>query len=380
MPKTLDLANVISVNVQSVPANLNTVNINTVALFTRETPTSGWGGSDTYKLYTNASDVASDFGSNSNAYKISTAFFAQNPNPLATRGYLCIIKRASSGTESVQDAIIRMKDTVFFFGILVDEEIVEATFVTLTAYIQTLDKLFFYASSNVSDYAAGAMLDDIRTASKTHTRCLYYNNGTSIDTQKMAAAYAARGLSVDFSGSNTALTMNLKTLANVDPDTTVDTTALAAIKAAGVDCYVTLRGVAGVLCSGENGFFDQLYNEFWFKFELQTAGFNFLRAVGSKIPQTEIGIAALKNEFRKVCDQAVINGFIGPGTWTSPDTFGDQEAFKRNIKDLGYYVYARPLKDQSQADREDRIAPTIQIAVKTTGAVHSANVLVNVNL
>lgn len=376
MPKTLDLANVINVTVQGTPQNLNSPNINTCAIFTQEAP-SGWGGA-TYKIYTNASEVATDFGSGSVIAGMAAAFFAQQPNPLVSGGYLVAIPRLTSPSlESVQAAILRMKDTVYFFGILIDEEMhnSETAFDNLCDYVQSLDKVFFYASSDVSDYASGGMLDDIRAASNTHTRCLYHTS----TPKTFAAAYAGRALSTNFAGSNTTQTLHLKSLATIEPDTTIDQTALAAVQAAGVDVYVSVTGISVIFTSGENEFFDQVYNELAFKFALQTAGFNYLRGTNSKVPQTERGMEGLKNAYRQVCDQFVINGFIGPGTWTSPDTFGDPEALRRNITDQGYYVYSLPLSQQSSSDRADRIAPLVQIAAKSQGAIHKSNVIANIN-
>jgi hypothetical protein len=45
----------------------------------------------------------------------------------------------------------------------------------------------------------------------------------------------------------------------------------------------------------------------------------------------------------------------------------------------GYYVYAPSVASQSAAARAARQAPVIQAAVKLAGAIHSVNVLVNVN-
>ena len=44
----------------------------------------------------------------------------------------------------------------------------------------------------------------------------------------------------------------------------------------------------------------------------------------------------------------------------------------------GYYVYAQPISEQAQADREARKAPVIQVACKLAGAVHFADVQINV--
>jgi hypothetical protein len=160
----------------------------------------------------------------------------------------------------------------------------------------------------------------------------------------------------------------------------MDQTQLNACQAAGVDVYPSIAGIACLYTSGENDFFDQVYNEFWFKFALQVAGFNYLAGTNGKIPQTEIGMEGLKNEYRKICEQAVSNGFVGPGSWNSPDVFGDPAALIRNITDIGYYVWSLPVVDQNQNDRENRIAPLVQIAIKSQGAIHKSNVIVNVNL
>lgn len=375
---TLDLSNVINVTIQSTPENLDNPNINTAALFSSETPS--WG--DAFKIYVNATDVSTDFGSTSDAAAIAAAFFAQQPNPLGTGGYLAIIPRQSSGTETVQAAIARTINSVYYFGILIDEEMASqaATFAALAVYVQTLNKMFFYASSSQADYAPGGLLDLVRQASETHTRCLYYNDGTPLDTQLMAAAYCARGLSTNFAGSQTTQTLHLKSLAGVAVDTTINQTELAKVQTAGVDVYTSIANIPCIFCANANAFFDEVYNEFWFKFALETAGFNYLHSTASKVPQTEPGIEGLKNAYRKVCAQAVTNAFIGPGTWTSPDTFGDPASLIRNVADQGFYVFSQPLSAQSQADREDRIAPLIQIAVKAQGAVHKSNVIVNVNL
>lgn len=376
----LDLSNVINITIQPTPENLAVPNVNTAGLITQDQP-SGWGGTEVFRIYKNATDVGTDFGTGSNTFILATAFFAQQPNPLGTNGYLAIIPRLiAPSLETIQNAIVRTLNSVFYFGVLIDEQLDSVTFGSLTAYIQTLDKILFYASSIQADYAPGGILDQLRTSGKTHTRGLYYNDAVPIDTQGFAAAYCARGLSTDFTGSATTQTMNLKVITNFSADPTIDQTQLQAAFTAGVDVYVDIAGLSRLFTSGANGWFDEIYNELWFKFALQTAGFNFLSQTATKIPQTEAGMEALKNAYRQVCQQAVTNGFIGPGTWNSPDVFGNPANLITAIKDIGFYVYSNPLSSQSEADRQARLAPLVQIAVKTQGAIHKSNVIVNVNL
>lgn len=380
------LSNVINVSILPTPSNLGVPNINTAALFVRDAVPGGWAPGQTFAVYVNATDVATDFGSNSNPAAIATAFFAQNPNPVGTSGYLVVIPRESGGTELVRDAIARTQDEVFYFGILIDEEMSgdAVEFAALTAYVQSIDKMFFYTSSSVADLNPGSILDDVRTASENHTRCFYYGspllNGAAVQqTQIFSGAYAGRGLSTNFSGSNTATTMHLKTLATIEHDQTIAQTQIVLAQAAGVDVYVSIATAPGLFTSGTNQYYDQVYNRLALKFALQVAGFNYLAGTNTKIPQTEQGITGLKNAYRAVCTQFVSNGYAGPGTWTSPDTFGNQEALLASIEGIGYYVYSAPLSQQPVADRNLRKAPLIQIAIKEQGAVHSSNVIVNVN-
>lgn len=370
----LPLTNIINVSILPTAQNLSVPNINTAALFTRDTA----GGVSVYEIYTNATDVGTDFGSTSDAYKIAVAFFAQQPNPLNSFGYLAIVKLLAD--ETVEAAIARTKDLVYYFGVLVDEEISDSDLQSLANYVQTVDKMLFYCSSDSADLDASAILDDIRVAGDTNTRCLYYHTGTAIDSQRFASAYCSRALSTYFAGSNTTQTMNLKQLAGITADQTLTQALYVKAQAAGVDIYPSNAGVPGLLTSGANNWFDEIYNQFWFKFALQTAGFNYLAATSTKVPQTEPGMTGLKNVYRQICQQAVVNGFVAPGAWNSPDTFGPNGDLVRNIADIGYYVYSLPVAQQSQDDREDRVAPLCQIAIKAAGAIHKSSIIVNVNL
>ena len=383
----LDLSNVIEVSVLPKAASLGVPNVNTAALVTQDPP-SGWAGGQEFAVYKNASNVATDFGLTSAAYAIAKKIFAQNPNLLLTSGYLAIIPRLNPGPlETVEAAVLRMKDKIYFFGVLMDEELGTSdasAFASLSAYIKGLKKMLFYCSSSVADLQPGSVLDLVRQASESTTRCLYHGNplltgGSVQQTQMFAAAYLGRALSTDFSGSLTAATMHLKELSGITADTTVAQTQLTLAQAAGVDVYVNISGLAKVFTSGANDFFDNVYNELWFAFALQTAGFNYLAQTNTKVPQTEPGIAGLKGAYIAICEQAKAAGVIAPGSWTAPDTFGNVADLRRNVYDVGYYIYSLPVSQQTSADREDRKAPLVQIAAKLAGAVHSSNVVVNVN-
>lgn len=279
---------------------------------------------------------------------------------------------SNAGLERAKDAVLRTNGAVEYFGIVLTEKLIDSDLTEFAGTVQTMDKLFF-AGSNLSEDIAG-VFSTIKDSGLTHTRCLYYSTSEN-DALDFAAGYASRGMSINFSGVNTAHTMHLKEVVGVPADPNLTQTQLDAAKNAGVDVYADF-GVPKVFTSGANQFFDQVYTRTAFKLRLQIAGFNLLAQVQTKLPQTSAGMDALRGAYRQVCAQFVANGTFGPGTWNSPTTFGDPEDFIRNIADVGYFVYSLPITQQSQTEREARVAPVVQIAAKDAGAIHSSDVLV----
>lgn len=371
----LELSNIVNISVSQTPAGIGALNTSNLAIFSSETPGLAFPA-EGYKIYLSPSEVATDFGSSSVTYKMANAVFSQQPNILANNGYLVVIPLAAL---SLQDAILAFKDVVQFFGVMTTTILAETPMLDAASTIQSLQKMAFFVSKDSADVNSGGMLDLLRQNSYSHSRGLYYGGATDLSALLMMASYAGRALSTNFSGSNTTQTMQLKDLVGVVADPSMTQTIYEKCQDAGVDVYASIQGVAKILSSGANQFFDQVYNLQWFIISLQVAGFNFLAQSSTKVPQTENGMSSLKSAYRQVCEQAVNNQYSAPGAWTSPTTFGNQSDFLANIVQRGYYIYSQPVAQQSATDRADRKAPLVQIALKEAGAIHSSNVIVNVN-
>lgn len=290
----------------------------------------------------------------------------------------------STAGETLGGAVTRTVGLVQYFGILINQNFADnADLLTTAAVVQAVHKMLFAASTSSASVAPGGAIDLLRTGGFTHTRGLYYGATSATDPNLAAvleaSAYAGRLLSVDFTGSNTTLNMNLKDLATVQPDGTMTQTLFELCQAAGADVYASIQGVPKVLCSGTNSFVDQIYNQLAFAGDLQVAGFNYLAETSTKIPQTEAGVSGYKGAFRQVCEQYVTNQYIAPGVWNSPVTFGNQADFIANVAQVGYYIYSQPIAQQSQASRAAREFPAVQIAIKEAGAGDKGNVIVNIN-
>lgn len=377
MATQFPLSNVINISVSQTPTGVNAYNTSNIGLFTHEEPDDAFA--DGYKIYLEPTEVGVDFGTSSVTYDMAVAMFSQQPNMLLPSGYLVIMPLAGGGSETLDDAIIRMNTIVQFFGVMSTQVETQSDMLAAAATLQALNKMGFFVQTASGSVSPGGSLDLLRSGGFTHSRGLFYSDNTDNAALKYQAAYAARGLSTVFTGSNTTQDIHLKQLATIQPDPDITQTLLTNAKAAGADVYVSVQGFSAVLASGENSFFDQIYNLLWLTGAMQVAGFNFLASANTKVPQTEIGMDALKGAYRAVCQQAVANQYVAPGSWNSALSFGNQADLIRNIQEFGYYIYSTPIAFQSQADRAERKSPVIQIALKEAGSINSSTIIVNVN-
>lgn len=83
----LPISNIINVTITTTPRGLSVRNVNSLALFTTEQP----GGIDPYTINLSASQVVSDYGTDSNTAAMANAIFAQSPNILSGNGRLVVI-------------------------------------------------------------------------------------------------------------------------------------------------------------------------------------------------------------------------------------------------------------------------------------------------
>lgn len=370
----LSIANVVTVSVANPPAGLSAYKINNLAYFTKEEPIVSITN---YAIYLDPEDVATDWGVGSETYQAALKIFAQEPNILDGDGALIICPMDVADTLTTM--LAKIGALIFFGGALYggyapnDAEILAGA----NAF-QAAKKMLFASQNLATSMDGGGIFNTIQAANLSYCRMLLYTVG-AVDARLMACAYASRAMSVDFSGSNTTLTMHLKDLVGVTPDPGITQTILNTCGTIGVDVYVYVGPLPKVFTSGGNTFYDQVYGTLWLIFALQVAGFNALATTFTKVPQTEPGMSIIRNAYIGVCQLAVTNGFVAPGSWNSPQLFGNPDSLRKNILERGFYVYSAPVNQQPQVDREDRKAPLVQIALKLGGAIHSTSVIVYIN-
>ena len=280
----------------------------------------------------------------------------------------------ATGT-TLAELVAKAEDFGYFGGILTTQEC-ENTLVKANATaIQAQDHIYYEVTKSLKNMAV--LGEQITQANLNKTRLLAYSE----KNEKVAiATYATIASSTNYSGTDTCLTMNLKELTGVDPDKNLNQTYYNSAKTNGCDIYGSTCGLSAVYSFGANSYTDEVTADLALKKSLEVAMFNVLKQTMTKIPQTESGVTALKNAAIQVLQQFVRNGAIGTGLkWGSPIPFGNGETFQDNIEKLGYYVYSEPIANQAQSEREARVCPLIQIALKRSGSIHSSDVIVYIN-
>jgi hypothetical protein len=206
----------------------------------------------------------------------------------------------------------------------------------------------------------------------------YMRTVVQYSSQRFAiASFFGRALTTNFEGSNTTITMKFKTEPGIFPEVLSGTQATTLANKR-LNVYVQYNNGAAILEEGVmsgRAYFDEMHGLDWLANQIQNDLWNVLYT-SPKVPQTNPGVHTLVTTCDLSLSQGVTNGLVAPGVWNAP---GFGELNQGDTLHAGWYTFANSVDTQDQADREARIAPVITIAVKMAGAIHFANVLVNVN-
>lgn len=340
--------------------------------------------SERLRAYSSADDIGDDFGVDSEEYQAALIWFSQSPQPALVyvgRWAKTLTSAEAGSTESLPQAVNAIMDYNSWYGLhlSVDEADYpeDADLISVAAAIEasTVSRIFGVTTA-APDTLVAATTTDLSSKLKA---AKYSRTFIQYSTSSLYAALSAfgRAFTVDFTGSNTTITLKFK----VEPGVTYETLSNSqadALEAKNANVYVYYENDTaileqGVMCNGD--FFDERHGLDWLQNAVQTADFNTLYTSTTKIPQTDAGTTTRIANIEKVLDQAEKNGLFAPGVWTG-GPFGELSTNDTLTK--GYYVWADSVDNQLQADREARKGVPIQVAAKLAGAVHYGSVAITV--
>ncbi|AZE53475.1 Phage protein [Pseudomonas synxantha] len=266
-----------------------------------------------------------------------------------------------------------------WYGLQVaDPALAETDVLSVAAFIEGTgsSRIFGYTTQN-SLALDSTSTTDIASKLKAGNYKRTFTQFSSASPYATASIFG-RAFTVNFQGNNTTITLKFKQEPGIAAESLSEGQAKA-LKAKNCNVFVNYNNDTaiiqeGVMCNGY--FFDEVHGLDWLQNDIQTAVFNLLYTGPTKTAQTNPGINRIVTTIDGRCDQAVDNGLCAPGQWNGPNV-GAVASGQYLTK--GYYVFANSVDTQSQADREARKAPVIQAAIKLAGAVHFADVIVNVN-
>lgn len=283
---------------------------------------------------------------------------------------------AETITEAI-NAIVALNDSPYF--VVLDKNITDYDdILAISTWCAT--RRYMFAMSSVE---AGALTTDEAATSLAKLFALTPPRtwGTWSGTADYKALSAAGRLSsINFAQNNSLITMNLRQLPGTAADD-ITATQKAELDRKMANYYVPLFATgspgADAYMSGttlKSGvWIDVRYWLDWMVNAIQVDVFNLLYA-SARVPQTEAGVTAIQEVIEAVCKQGVANGGIAPGTLSAANILDVKQTTGNLDFDgflpKGYLIFATPISQQSQSDREQRKSPPFKIWLKGSGAIH----------
>ena len=336
------------------------------------------------RAYSSPDDIGDDFGVDSEEYKAAVIWFSQDPKPtmVYVGRWVKTLADGEAGTaESLLEAVNALMDYNAWYGLHLAVPEAEypddATIITVSAAIEasTVSRIFGITTDEATILDAATTTDlasKLKAAKYSRTFIQY-----STSSRYAALSAFARAFTVDFTGSNTTITLKFKQEPGITYET-LGTSQANNLEAKNCNVYVYYENDTAILEQGvmSNGdFFDERHGLDWLQNAVQTADFNTLYTSTTKIPQTDAGTTTRIANIELVLDKAVQNGLFAPGKWTG-GPMGQLNTGDMLTK--GYYTWAENVDDQLQVDREARKGVPIQVAGKLAGAVHYGSVAITV--
>ena len=247
----------------------------------------------------------------------------------------------------------------------------------VAAFIEALDLTRIFGSTITDTGVLSALVtndlaSELKAGGYKQSFCQYSQNPYAV------ASMFGRAFSVDFNANRSTITLMYKQEPGVNAEDLTQTQA-ATLKDKRCNVFVQYVNNTSIIQYGVMSgpaYFDEIHGLDWFQDAVQNACYNTLYQSPTKIPQTDAGVNQLSNAIAQACDEAVNNGLVAPGVWNA-DGFGELQTGQ--FLKSGYYIFAQSVALQSQSDRETRVAPPIQVAIKLAGAIQELDVIVNVN-
>lgn len=371
---------IIRVNTRITPQGLSTANFGSAMLIVPKDETSTVT-ENTYRTYSDLQGVAADFKETTEAYKAASAWLGGTPTVTDLKIWV-----RDPVDDSWATTLNKIRNNVWWYW----------TFVTSTVYEQAEDvkAIAAWCEANTSMFVncqTGASAESIRDENEDSdiaselTKLGYRHCYTACHaTDAYSGIYLAKHFArVNYSAERSTITGEYKKSPGLASEVLEATAYSAMQKDTKKVCFYTSIDLQGSTDAGRwintwthstyGEWIDDVVNLDAFTNALIVGMYNLIAGQTTKLLQTTVGQAMINGAARTVCEQYIANGFLGERNYTDPDD--GEEKYTR-----GYEILTKPedILSLSSSDRNARKCAPVRVRVFRAGAIHTADIDVDV--
>lgn len=377
---SLNASQIINIVTRISPQGLANANFGLTMLFSPESELPVGFSVNTFRTYTSMTDLAVDFDSATEVNKAAARFMQMTPTPQQIK----VFGRSNvTDTDTIIETLDIAANLTWWFWTFFTEDVydIEADVKLIADWADSNGRYVLNCSTaaNIRDpIVTTDIASELTTTGQRHIST--FSHATDPYAGHAIAAWFA---SVNYSIPGSTITGELKKLPSVAAEDLTGTEYAAMQQVTKKAVFYTVVDLQGssdlgrVINSWSHSsfgeFIDDVVNLDAFVNALRVALFNAVANQVGKLPQTPAGQQLLITETQNICEQYIANGYLGPRTWTNPDT-GQEE-------DVPGYVILTKAEDVltlSDSDRADRKSAPMRVRVFRAGAVHAVDVTVDV--
>lgn len=365
--------NIIQINTRISPAGLATANFASAVIFAPAAELPGGFLVDTVRTYFSLPALAEDFASTTETYKAAARWLSGTP---ATRE---VKVWGVNGTDAtITDTLNKAANQLFWYWTLFTAPVlaVKASAVEIAQWCDGNTRFFVNSQTGAgaAEIRDPADTDDIATQLTTLGLRRVYTVAHATD------AYAGNALAkhfaaVNYSADRSTITGEFKKSPGVAAESLTGTEYAAMQQATKKATFYSVVENLGSVDAGRwlntythstfGEFIDDVVNLDACINALTVALYNGLANVPTKLAQTPQGQAVLNSYVRRVGEQFIRNGYLGPRNYIDPDDGIEKYT-------AGYELLTKPedILDLSDADRGARKSAPIRWRLFRAGAIH----------
>lgn len=380
-PESLSLDSIVDITVEVSPLAAPRATFNIACIIGN---TDVIDTTERLRMYEDADDMLDDgFALTDPEYIAASIYFSQSPQP--RKVYIGRQDTSTSPAETCLEAIVACRDANFdwYIGVCLNAVKADHEDIALWTESASPSTVYFYTTSDSDVLAATAsppgIFEYLKSLDYSRTLGQYSTTQSDVYPNNIYAVIAIAGY---VCGQNSGLADSAFTL-KFKQETGISVEPLTATQRGYIEnqngnVYLSYGNYyswfeQGKMANGD--FFDERINLDMLVNNIQLTIADLLNST-PKIPQTEEGVTQIIRCINEACDEAVNIGFLAPGEWTGTNILNLSTG---DILPKGYLVQAEAINDQSTADRQNRIAPNIYVAIKEAGAVHQLVLGIYVN-